>query len=238
MDNLRKERRDNARAEDKKPLPNIVHNFSSYKLSEEERKALAHGLDHYIPDKIDKRKLEVEFEHLYKNILWNVENIGEEEKLNLKTKILGCYKNYGAIKTPYEHKETIKNLSKNENIYLLKQDKGRGIVIIDRTKYVEKCLDILQTDKFTELDTDPTAKFETRVQNCLRKMKKRLGLPRYNSIYTTASCPGDAFMEQRSCTNSTKAATMLTSYQLDQLYRILAPQRTRLQSTWRICLHH
>ena len=190
MDNLRKERTDNPRAEDKKPLPNIVHNFSSYKLSEEERKALAHGLDHYIPDKIDKRKLEVEFEHLYKNILWNVENIGEEEKLNLKTKILGCYKNYGAIKTPYEHKETIKNLSKNENICLLKQDKGRGIVIIDRTKYVEKCLDILQTDKFTELDTDPTAKFETRVQNCLRKMKKRLGLPTYNSIYPTASCPG------------------------------------------------
>ena len=192
LENLRKENAEKQGAENTstKPLPNIVHNFSSYILSEEERKALAHGLDHYIPDRIDKRKLEVEFEHLYKNILWNAENLGEEEKLNLKTKILSCYKNYGTIKTPYQYKETINKLSKNENICLLKQDKGRGIVIVDRNKYVEKCLGILQTDKFTELTEDPTAKFEKRVQNCLRKMKKRLGLPTYNSIYPTASRPG------------------------------------------------
>ena len=175
LTNLRKE--NNPVVENTKPLPNIVHNFSSYALSEEERKALAHGLDHYIPDRIDNRKLEVEFEQLYKDIIWNVDDIGQDEKINLKTKILSCYKNYTKIKTPYEHREIIKNLSKNENICLLKQDKGRGIVIVDRNKYVEKCLDILQTDKFTELMTDPTAKFESRVQRCLRKMKKRLDLP-------------------------------------------------------------
>ena len=42
-----------------KPLPNIVHNFSTYALSNEEHKALAHGLEHYVPERIDKRKLEV-----------------------------------------------------------------------------------------------------------------------------------------------------------------------------------
>ena len=61
---------------------------------------------------------------------------------------------------------------------------------MDRTKYVDKCLNILQTDKFTELREDPTAKFESRVQNCLRKMKKRLGPQTYNTIYPTASRPG------------------------------------------------
>ena len=58
--------------------PNIVYNFSTYDLSEAERKALAYGLDHYIPDKIDKRKLEVEFENLYQNILWHADDIEEE----------------------------------------------------------------------------------------------------------------------------------------------------------------
>ena len=190
LDNLRKEVSSTPTTMGSTILPNIVHNFSTYELSEEERNALAHGLDHYIPDRIDKRKLEVEFEHLYKDILWNAEKITADEKLSLKTKILGCFKNYSTIKTPYKYKETIKKLSNNENICLLKQDKGRGIVIMDRNKYVEKCLDILQTDKFTEVMEDPTATFETRVQNCLRKMKKRLGPAIYNSIYPTASRPG------------------------------------------------
>ena len=72
----------------------------------------------------------------------------------------------------------------------MKQDKGRGIVIMDRNKYVEKCLSILQTDKFAEIRDDPTAQFESRVPSCLRKMKKRLGPQTYNSIYPTASRPG------------------------------------------------
>ena len=79
-------------------------------------------------------------------------------------------------------------MSSNKDICLLKQDKGRGIVIMDRSRYVEKCLGILQCD--IQLDEDPTAQFETRVQNCLRKMKKRFGMPTYNSIYPTASRPG------------------------------------------------
>ena len=190
LDNLRRE--DSARNEIRRAptMPNIVHNFSTYELSAEERKALAYGLDHYIPEKIDKRRLEVEFENLYQNILWNSNNIGEEEKLNLKTKVLSCFRNYGKIKTPYKHQEIMKKLSSNKEICLLKQDKGRGIVVMDRTKYVEKSLEILQTDKFTQLLEDPTEKFETRVQNSLRKMKKRLGPITYNSVYPTASRPG------------------------------------------------
>ena len=84
----------------------------------------------------------------------------------------------------------MKRLSKNKDICLLKQDKGRGIVIIDCNKYVEKGLNILQTDKFTELQEDQTAAFETRVQKCLRKMKKSFDKTTYNTIYPTASRPG------------------------------------------------
>ena len=61
---------------------------------------------------------------------------------------------------------------------------------MDRNKYLEKCLGILNTDKFTELKEDPTAQFETRVQKCLRKMKKRFDPATYNAIYPTSSQPG------------------------------------------------
>ena len=134
--------------------------------------------------------LEEEVENLYQNILWNADDIEEERRQNLKTKFLSCFANYGRIKTPYEYKEVVKKLSNNKNICLLKQDKGRGIVIMDRSKYVEKCLDLLQTDKFVVLPSDPTAQFEKRVQTCLRKMKSRLEPMTYSSIYPTSSRPG------------------------------------------------
>ena len=190
LEALRKKETKHDRTRTSPALPNIVHNFSSYNLTIEEHKALSYGLDHYIPDKLDKRRIEVEFENLYQNILWNAKDIGEQEKQNLKTKFLGCFRDYGKINAPYEYKDTVKKLSSNKSICLLKQDKGRGIVIMDRTKYVEKCQNILQSDKFVELQEDPTAKFESRVQKCLRKMKKRLGAVTYNSIYPTASRPG------------------------------------------------
>ena len=76
---------------------------------------------------------------------------------------------------------------------LLKQDKGRGIVIMDRNKYVDKCLEILNTEKFVKLEEDPTGKFENRVQKCLRGMKTRLGKQTYNSINPTSSKPGQFY---------------------------------------------
>ena len=106
---------------------------------------------------------------------------------------MSTFRNYNKIKAPYEHRETVKQLSNNKDIVLLKQDKGRGIVIMDRTKYVEKSLAILNTDKFIELDDDPTAGFQKRVQDCLRSMKKRLGPKIYNSIYPTSSRPGQFY---------------------------------------------
>ena len=190
---LRENSRPPIEEQERKALPSIVHNFSSYVLSNEEREALRYGLDHYIPTKVDKRRLEVEFEDFYQSILWNTKDLSENVKLNLKTKFLSTFQNYNKIKVPYKHQDTIKKLSENNDIMLLKQDKGRGIIIMNRGKYVEKCLNILNTDKFEKLNEDPTARFEDRVQKCLRSMKKRLGKQMYSSIYPTSSKPGQFY---------------------------------------------
>ena len=101
--------------------------------------------------------MEVEFEDVYQIILWSNKSLGQREKLNLKSKFLDCFKYLGKIKTPYEYSEVVKNQSKNKDICLLKQDKGRGIIIKDRTKYVEKCLIILESEKSEVVLEDPTA---------------------------------------------------------------------------------
>jgi len=62
-------------------------------------------------------------------------------------KFLQTYNKYEKIKIPKGKKDVINNLMKRDDIVLLKQDKGKGIVILDKTKYTEKCLKCLtQTD--------------------------------------------------------------------------------------------
>ena len=44
----------------------------------------------------------------------------------------------------------------------MKQNKGRGVVLMDIMVYLDKLLDILDTNKFTKLSTDPTKKMEEK----------------------------------------------------------------------------
>ena len=55
----------------------------------------------------------------------------------------------------------------------MKQDKERGVVIMDKLKYHEKCLMILENENFIKLDRNPTNKTEEKIQRILRKMKNK-----------------------------------------------------------------
>ena len=41
----------------------------------------------------------------------------------------------GRIKIPYEHHQAIENLSKRDDVIILKQDKDRGVVLMHKNKY-------------------------------------------------------------------------------------------------------
>ena len=45
---------------------------------------------------------------------------------------------------------------------LLNQDKEQRIVILDRTKYIQKCMNLINTDQFREIENDPTKRAETK----------------------------------------------------------------------------
>ena len=42
------------------------------------------------------------------------------------------------MKIPYQDRKTIENLSKRNDVIILKQDKGRGVVLMEKNKYTEK----------------------------------------------------------------------------------------------------
>ena len=92
---------------------------------------------------------------------------------------------------PTEKKEVIENLTKNENIVLLKLDKEKGVVLMNKIDYVNKCNELLSTAQFKQLDNDPTRPTERKMQSLLRKSKTHLPDEElYKTLYPTGSAPG------------------------------------------------
>ena len=77
------------------------------------------------------------------------------------SKLSTCEKYY-QVKRYFEYNQVIQNLLKNKDTVILKQDKDRRVVILDRSKYMEKCLYILSTTQFAKIDNDPTEYIEKR----------------------------------------------------------------------------
>ena len=169
---------------------NIVHNFSSHKLTAEEEYILSFGLDHHIPTKLNGNNIKTEFEAFYYHLNKQLKQIPTNEKDELKTKLRKTCENYYKINNPRNTNRIITNLAKNNNLMVMKQDKGRGVVLVDKAKYVEKVTSLLDTDNFKEQLTDKTKSAEEAVQRILLKNKTTIGEEMYTKIYPSGSNPG------------------------------------------------
>ena len=56
----------------------------------------------------------------------------------------------------------------------MKQDEGRGVVLLDKHKYSKRYFALLNTNHFINLQDDPTKAFGVKTQWTLRKMKHKL----------------------------------------------------------------
>ena len=84
----------------------------------------------------------------------------------------------------------IDNISRNKDIILIKQDKGRGVVILDKKHYIEKFINILDSGRFKKLQKDSTKTLENKMQHTLRRIKQHLDENEYKRMYATGSRPG------------------------------------------------
>ena len=154
-----------------------------YRLSNDELVALSYGLDHQIPIRNNRSNITTEFEYFYQNLLNDISHIPEVNVRQAKTKLRDACEKYCRIKIPYKHRKTIENLSKRDDVIILKQDKGRGVVLMDKNKYTEKCMLLLNTKQFKKLDNDPTKTTEGKIQRMLRRIKPKLSEHEYRVLY-------------------------------------------------------
>ena len=140
--------------------------MSSYVLSDEEQLALSFGLDQHVLVKCDNNLINTEFEHYFQNIKNTVPNISDDKMLQLKTKLLSTCEKYNNVKVPFKHRQVIKRLAENKNM-LLRQDKAKGVVIMGKGKYTEKCLDLLNSNLFNKLSQDPIKSVENKGKRAL-----------------------------------------------------------------------
>ena len=112
---------------------------------------------------------------------------------SLKTKLRYTCDKYSRIKVPYKYHNVINNLRRKKQLLILRQDKGRGVVLLDKIKYGEKCFSIINTNKFKKLDKNRTGSYETNIQRTLSKTKSRFTFQEYNKVYLTESNAGKLY---------------------------------------------
>ena len=68
---------------------------------------------------------------------------------------------------------------------------------MNKDKYPEKCLELLDAKQFQKLNYDPTKTTERKVQNTVHNVKSKLSINEYKRIrkriYPTGSSPGKLY---------------------------------------------
>ena len=70
-------------------------------------------------------------------------------------------------------KIALQNLYRNRDLVIIKHDKGRGVVILNKSDHLDKAKTFLSGAEFKKLSDDPTKNFQSLVQRTLLGMKKK-----------------------------------------------------------------
>ena len=100
-----------------------------------------------------------------------ISHIPDDQLAVLKTRIRNTCHKYNRISVPYRYREIIRNLSNNEKIRVPKPDKGRGVVIMDSSQYIKKCLDMLNNNSFIKSTDEPNNQSKGKFKEQLERSK-------------------------------------------------------------------
>ena len=172
-----------------------IHNISSYRLTPDEEEVLKHGLTHSIvPPRIRKSDIFTCFEMIHRSMLGKLIDSRNASKLRSDLSHLAhlYVSSHRISASDVKTHRILKGLRNNEQIVILRADKGNFVVIINNDDYRKGIVDILSdTSKFKKLRTDPTLTREGKLQRFLRELKTKGKLDNdiYSKIYPTGSQP-------------------------------------------------
>ena len=78
----------------------------------------------------------------------------------------------------------------NKELVILKQDKRRGIVLLDRLKYTKRYFSIINSKQLKKFGDNPTTSSESKIQRTIRKLKSKFTTQEYNNLHPTSSNSG------------------------------------------------
>ena len=182
-----------------------VLNYSSSIISPRLRTLLAFGLDFCLPVyKLNYHKYFLKFERFFHNVM-NNKNVHctnpSEFQSNLRTLAYKYFYNFKPFKVwsdifKSSDIKLLRKLAANKDVVVCKPDKGRGVVIVDRSDYIHSLENIISDEsKFKQID-EPIQSYCDRVEgsinNFLRSLKSKsiIDDATYKQLYVTGSGPG------------------------------------------------
>ena len=150
---------------------------------------LPFGLEQHIPNRSCKNPIYTELKQFNQRIFHKIRHLPQDDINRSKTKMRSTFEKYSRVNVAYKYRKIVNDSSRNKDIVIMKQDKRRGVVIMNRGKYFDKSLAILNTEQFEQLQKDSTSSLERNVQCTLRKIKHKLSADVYAKLYPTGSSP-------------------------------------------------
>ena len=138
----------------------VIHNFSSYVLSDDEKSLLAKGLNFSIPlKKLNFADHATPFELLYQNLKKGCDvsqYVLDILKIDLRKIAYSSFNNYNFLRElnlSLPEYKALKKLSARDDIIIHKSDKGNSVVIVNRTDYLQRMQEMVDdTTKFEQLN--------------------------------------------------------------------------------------
>ena len=137
-------------------IDEYINNLSSCHLSFFQKLVLFRGLDFSLPQKTSGVEIQAAFEKVY----WNVESsIADDKKelasATLKSIALNYIEQYGP-KPPKSLLRSIGQLRKRDDIIVTKPDKGSGVVVMNKSEYIQllRAASINDSTKFKPINEE------------------------------------------------------------------------------------
>ncbi|GJQ75525.1 hypothetical protein Trydic_g17611 [Trypoxylus dichotomus] len=142
----------------------VIH-VSTLQLSQEQTKVLAKGLNFAVaPTRIPKEEIITQAECAIQRL-----PAEEAEEIRHKTcRILQKAKPPARNNTKEERK-ALEDIRRNQNLIVVRADKGNATVVMDRQDYNMKIQMLLDTDHYKKLSKDPTMKVEKQTRDAIKE---------------------------------------------------------------------
>ena len=151
---------------------NHVINISSKPLDSNSKKALGYGLSFHINSAPNYLKLATSFHKLERGNLNNLNDLSIAKGI-----IYASYAQHFDSNFPKRYKLSLSNLKKDVSLHITKADKANAVVVMDKTMYIDKMLNLLNDNNtYSMLNSNPlesvNAEFNKKLRNILPNHKE------------------------------------------------------------------